>query len=102
MWEQVSRLVKWLDDNNAEQSPEMARVMRVLKLSEEVGEVAEAAIGATASNPRKGASHTWQDVENELCDVILTGMVALRTLNPAAETVFADRMKIVAERSLTA
>lgn len=99
-WTTIDRLVGWLDDNNP--VPEQtARTMRVLKLTEEIGEVAEAVIGATSYNPRKGASHTWQDVEHELCDVILTAMVALRTLTPDARKVFAERIDHVAGRSLT-
>jgi NTP pyrophosphatase (non-canonical NTP hydrolase) len=93
----VAGLVAWLDAH-ATGSPETTRVMRVLKLSEEVGEVAEALIGATGNNPRK-PPRTWQDVERELCDVVLTAMVALRSLNPAAEDVFADHLARVTARS---
>ncbi len=57
-------------------------LLRILKLSEEVGEVAEAVIGATGQNPRKGFSHTWDDVQAELCDVAITALMALRTLTP--------------------
>lgn len=100
-WETVSRLVDWLDTESAT-SPEVARLLRVLKISEEAGEVAEAVHGVTGSNPRKGHSHTWEDVQKELCDVILTSMVALRTITPDAGKVFAERLEHVAERSLTA
>lgn len=72
----------------------------MLKLSEEVGEVAEAVIGAMGQNPRKGASHTWDDVRSELCDVMITAMVALRTLSPDAREVFATHLAGVQERSL--
>ncbi|MFI1972019.1 MazG-like family protein [Streptomyces cinnamoneus] len=100
VWNTVDRLKEWLDENNP--APEQThRTMRVLKLTEEVGEVAQAVMGATTYNPRKGASHTWQDVEKELCDVMLTAMVALRTLTPDAHKVFAERLETVAARSLT-
>jgi NTP pyrophosphatase (non-canonical NTP hydrolase) len=72
----------------------------MLKLSEEVGEVAEAVIGATGQNPRKGTSHTWDDVQSELCDVIITAAVALRTLTPDAREVFTAHLARVTERSL--
>ncbi len=62
----------------------------MLKLSEEVGEVSEAVIGATGQNPRKGITHTWDDVEAELCDVVITALVALGTLTPQAREVFVD------------
>ena len=38
-------------------------------------------------NPRKGVTHSWDDVQAELCDVIFTAMVALTTLNPDAREV---------------
>ncbi len=100
-WATVGRLVEWLDDASAA-PPQTERILRVLKLSEEVGEVAEAVIGAMGQNPRKGSSHTWEDVQHELCDVMLTAMVALRTLTPDAQKVFAERLEYVAGRSLGA
>jgi NTP pyrophosphatase (non-canonical NTP hydrolase) len=73
-------------------------LLRVLKLSEEVGEVAEAIIGTTGQNPRKGVTHTWEDVQGELCDVAITALVALRTLTPDAREVFARHLAGVAAR----
>lgn len=100
-WMTIKRLVDWLDDESPV-SPEMARLLRVLKITEEAGEVAEAVHGAMGSNPRKGASHTWDDVQNELVDVILTGMVALVTITPDAPKIFAERIDHIAQRSLPA
>jgi hypothetical protein len=100
-WDTVDRLVAWLDDNSA-LTPETARLMRVLKLTEEVGEVGAALIGVLGQNPpRKGVTHAWSDVHDELCDVILSAMVALATLTPDARRVFAARVSHVAGRSLT-
>ncbi|MFF0293801.1 MazG-like family protein [Kitasatospora sp. NPDC004614] len=99
-WDTIGRLVAWLDSNSTV-SPEAEIVMRtVAKLSEEVGEVAQAVIGVLGQNPRKGITHTWDDVDAELCDVIMTAMVALRTRRPDAGEVFAKRLAYVAERSL--
>lgn len=98
-WDTIERLVEWLDAESGV-SPEMARLLRVLKISEEAGEVAEAVHGVAGSNPRKGNSHTWEDVQAELCDVIFTSMVALRTITPDAGKVFAERLDHVAGRSL--
>ncbi|MFG2358589.1 MazG-like family protein [Streptomyces sp. NPDC048521] len=75
-------------------------LLRVLKLSEEVGEVAEAIIGTTGQNPRKGITHTWEDVQSELCDVAITALVALRTLTPQAREVFEGHLKGVRDRPL--
>lgn len=92
--------MEWLDSESPV-SPDVARLLRVLKINEEAGEVAEAVHGAMGSNPRKGASHTWEDVQEELCDVILTAMVALATLTPDAQNVFEERLSRIAARSLT-
>jgi len=98
-WDTVDRLVEWLDRSSA-LPPETDKLLRLLKLSEEVGEVAQAVIGVTGQNPRKGVTHTWDDVTAELCDVILTAMVALTTVTPDARAVFAQRLDHVAARSL--
>ncbi|MER6411981.1 MazG-like family protein [Streptomyces humidus] len=99
VWATVDALRVWLDDNRAHGGSEDL-LLRVLKLSEEVGEVAQAVIGATGQNPRKGADHTWADVQAELCDVVITALVVLRTLTPDAPTVFAGHLARVAHRSL--
>nr|WP_241780002.1 MazG-like family protein [Streptomyces natalensis] len=91
-------MVRWLDQENALPT-EQARLLRILKLSEEAGEVAQAVIGATGQNPRKGRSHTWDDVQSELCDVIVTAMVALRTLTPDARRVFEGHVGRVVRRA---
>ncbi|WP_411573789.1 MazG-like family protein [Streptomyces fradiae] len=115
-WKTVEALHTWLDGHPAGPaptpgpdltptpspspgSPERTALLRILKLSEEVGEVAEAVIGAYGHNPRKGASHTWDDVRAELCDVIITAMIALRTLTPDAPAVFAAHLTHVHTRS---
>ncbi|MER5766695.1 MazG-like family protein [Streptomyces sp. NPDC001985] len=98
IWDTVDDLHTWLNDHTT-RPPEEELLLRVLKLSEEVGEVARAVIGATGQNPRKGVSHGWGDVASELSDVIITAMVALRSLTPDAAGVFAGRLSTVAARS---
>jgi hypothetical protein len=51
-------------------------------------------------HPRKGVTHTWEDVQAELCDVIFTAMVALTTLTPDARETFDGHLARVASRSL--
>ncbi|WP_108986932.1 MazG-like family protein [Streptomyces coelicoflavus] len=99
LWNTVDDLWKWLEADQPIGGRE-GLLLRMLKLSEEVGEVAEAVIGATGQNPRKGVTHTWDDVEAELCDVVITALVALRTLTPEAREVFGRRLARVAARSL--
>ena len=96
-WETVDRLVSWLD-RGSELPAETKTLLQILKITEEAGEVAEALIGVTGQNPRKGFSHTWRDVENELCDVIITAMVALTRVTPQARTRFGEHLAAVAAR----
>ncbi|MEU1263012.1 MazG-like family protein [Streptomyces cellulosae] len=99
LWESIDDLCAWLDANRPVGGPD-GLLLRILKLSEEVGEVAQAVVGATGQNPRKGTTHTWDDVQSELCDVAVTALVALRTLTPAAPEVFARHLEGVTRRSL--
>ena len=101
LWAAIDALWTWLDTDQPIGGRE-GMVLRMLKLSEEVGEVAQAVIGATGRNPRKGVSHTWDDVRSELCDVVITALVALRTLTPDAREVFTRHLAGVTERSLGA
>ncbi|MGY1398901.1 MazG-like family protein [Streptomyces sp. SS10] len=101
LWRSVEELYGWLDTNRVVDGPDEV-LLRILKLSEEVGEVAQAVVGATGQNPRKGVTHTWDDVSAELCDVAVTALVALRTLTPEARDVFAGHLRRVRERSLGA
>ncbi|MFD4988880.1 MazG-like family protein [Streptomyces sp. NPDC058374] len=99
-WDAVEVLYAWLEQHNR-QPPGEALLLRMLKLAEETGEVAQAVIGAIGQNPRKGVSHDWDDVRAELCDVIVTAMVALRTLSPDARTVLAAHLARTAARTGT-
>ncbi|WP_406001219.1 MazG-like family protein [Streptomyces sp. NBC_00829] len=101
IWATIGDLHDWLD-GECDRPPQQETLLRMLKLAEEVGEVAQAVIGATGQNPRKGRTHSWSDVESELCDVIITAMVSLRTLTPDAAGVFGAHLRKVAERSLRA
>lgn len=90
LWRSVEELYGWLSANRVDGPDEV--LLRILKLSEEVGEVAQAVVGVTGQNPRKGVTHTWDDVSAELCDVAVTALVALRTLTPEARDVFAGHL----------
>jgi NTP pyrophosphatase (non-canonical NTP hydrolase) len=99
IWPSIDALWAWLDDGRPHGGEE-GLLLRMLKLSEEVGEVAQAVIGATGQNPRKGVTHTWDDVQGELCDVVITALVALRTLTPDTREVFTRHLARVTARSL--
>jgi len=97
-WDTIDRLVGWLDASS--QLPaETEKLLRIMKLTEETGEVTQAVIGAMGQNPRKGVTHTWDDVQAEVCDVMLTAMVVLATLTPDARGVFDAHLARVAERA---
>ncbi|QKW23156.1 hypothetical protein HUT16_32375 [Kitasatospora sp. NA04385] len=98
-WETVRRLADWLAEGST-QPPEMQRVLQCLKLGEEAGEVAEAVIGALGQNPRKGFSHSWDDVADELCDVVITALVALVRVHPDPPAAFDAHLAKVADRVL--
>jgi NTP pyrophosphatase (non-canonical NTP hydrolase) len=101
LWGSIDALWAWLEANRpVDVDDQGSLLMRMLKLSEEVGEAAQAVIGATGRNPRKGVTHTWEDVQGELCDVVITALVALRTLTPDTREVFTRHLTRVAERSL--
>jgi rubrerythrin len=78
LWRHVATLVAWLDAANPRTDHEIA--CRVMKLAEETGEAVSAYIGMTGQNPRKGTCATLDDLSAELCDVIVTAMVALATV----------------------
>jgi NTP pyrophosphatase (non-canonical NTP hydrolase) len=75
----AQRLVSWLDNANGDSEYETVR--RLLKVSEETGEVMQAYIGMSGQNPRKGVTHTAEDVASELCDVMVSAAVALHSFS---------------------
>ena len=77
-WNHVNNCVDWLNEKNGCDREEVTN--RILKLTEEVGEVAQARIGMLGQNPRKGVTHTVGDVGDELCDVMLTAAVAIASI----------------------
>lgn len=97
-WDVAERIVAWLDAESPV-TGDTAMALRVLKVGEEFGEVAEALHGAMGGNPRKGRSHTWDDVHKELVDVAVTSLVALVSLTPEdARTIFEERVRQLGAR----
>lgn len=102
IWDAVSDLRAWLDQANGADPHELT--CRILKVTEEAGEAAEAWIGVIGHNPRKGVTHTRDDVAGELADVALTALVAIESLGLDAREVL-DRCaaKVLArQRALAA
>ncbi|MBP2704435.1 MazG-like family protein [Microbispora sp. RL4-1S] len=96
VWPSLTALVDWLNTTNGSGAHETS--MRLLKLVEEAGEVAAAYIGTVGQNPRKGRTHTYEDVAAELCDVALTALVALHSFTPDPQATFTAHLAGVAAR----
>lgn len=75
---------RWIDESpaNAGRDPEALTWCRLAKVAEEVGEVIQAYVGVTGSNPRKGVSDSIDHVAKELLDVALTALVAYVHVRP--------------------
>lgn len=99
-WGRIEQLVDWLDSDADVPEGQDVRLLRVLKIGEEYGEVAEALHGALGANPRKGNSHSWDDVTKELCDVAVTTFVALATVTPDGPKQFDERLRHLVDRVL--
>ncbi|MDF2991879.1 MAG: hypothetical protein K0S37_2393 [Microbacterium sp.] len=69
-------LSEWIDAGNAQRDPEALTLHRLIKLTEESGEVVTATIGALGANPRKGVTNTFEKVLEELLDVAITALGA--------------------------
>jgi len=95
-WATVHRLVSWLDQQNGRNQEEVG--LRILKLAEEQGEVAQAWIGYTGQNPRKGITHTRDQVAGELVDVIVTAAVALSSVTDEPDAFLDAKLKKIADR----
>ncbi|MGW1156861.1 MazG-like family protein [Streptomyces sp. NPDC002519] len=103
-WSTITALAGRFNEADAARGvpAEEQHVLQVLKIGEEFGEAAQAVIGVKGTNPRKGTSHTWDDVHAEVADTVITGMVALARMRPDAAAYFAGQLKLKAARFLPA
>ncbi|ROO88408.1 hypothetical protein EDD29_6077 [Actinocorallia herbida] len=99
-WPSVRRFAAHLDQVNGTGDHE--RAMRLVKLTEEIGEVSQAYIGLVGQNPRKGRTHTREDVAAELCDVVITAMVALCSFSDDPARALQDKIEKVDARYMEA
>ncbi|MGO4458852.1 MazG-like family protein [Streptomyces sp. M-16] len=84
LWPVIQRLAASFARRDDERgvSAEEQWTLQVLKIGEEFGEAAQAVIGARGTNPRKGYSHGWPDVQAEVADTAITALVALARMRP--------------------
>jgi NTP pyrophosphatase (non-canonical NTP hydrolase) len=93
MWDDIRRLHEYHGHVPVE--------MRVLKLTEEIGEAAEALIGMRGMNSRKGTCQTSDDLLDELADVIITAAVAMSAVTGGADEAhshFEKRLQTITAR----
>ena len=76
----LAAISQWIDDGQCDRDPEAITWGRLAKVAEECGEVIAAFIGVTGQNPRKGVTHTRDDVADELLDVAITALCAFEHL----------------------
>lgn len=95
--EKLLAMSRWVDAGNPELSTEAIALIRLIKLSEESGEVAAAYIGAIGANPRKGVTNGMDKVLDELLDVAVTALGAYEHLQDhSGESLTALLSKIIA------
>lgn len=97
-WELTGEIWRAIEDHQQALGYESGRLLRILKLSEEIGEVSQAVIGRLGANKRKGRTHEDNDVAKELVDVIVTAMVALEDYVSFPEEFFNDHLERVRNR----
>jgi NTP pyrophosphatase (non-canonical NTP hydrolase) len=98
MWEKIRDLVAWLDRNNG--SGEHETAMRLLKVTEEAGEAAQAYITSRGQNPRKPKSGTDHQVADELVDVVVTALTTLYSFTPNPQAHFEAKLRQIRDRAL--
>lgn len=72
----LAELSRWIDSAQGARDIEAITWGRLAKVAEESGEVIAAWIGTTGQNPRKGITHSRDDVMKELLDVAVTALAA--------------------------
>ena len=100
MFADIADINAWLDAANGSGFHEDA--MRVLKVFEEAGETAAAYIGMTGQNPRKGITHTQNDLLAELADVAITALAAIQHFTRSraqTEAVMASKITAILSRA---
>lgn len=79
-WQTIDIVNDWLDRKVASKyhdQPLAQDWARISKVIEELGEAIQAFIGYTGQNPRKGVTHSKEEVLDELGDTALTAILAM-------------------------
>ncbi len=79
--QQIAELSNWIDRWGLPDATYQERLWgRTAKIAEEYGEVVAAIIGHLGQNPRKGTTHSVEDVVAELLDVAVTALGAVESV----------------------
>lgn len=79
--EKITKLSVWIDDGVDDGASEAQTWHRVAKCAEEAGEAVAALLGTVGRNPRKGVTHTAEDLEKELQDTAVSALGAIAHLH---------------------
>jgi len=96
LWDTIRDLVAWLDRSNGTSDHETS--MRLLKVTEEAGEAAQAYITSRGQNPRKPKTGGDHQVADELVDVVVTALTALHSFAPNPQAHFEAKLRQIRER----
>lgn len=92
--EKVAAVSRWIDTANWNRVRKMTRdelevellmLSRFIKIDEERGEVVQCIIGVTGQNPRKGRTHSLDDIREELLDQAIAALAAWEHITPSAD-----------------
>lgn len=80
--ERLAAISRWIDESPSyvDCHPETAMWRRVTKVCEEAGEVVDALGGMIGENPRKGVTHSRDDLIGELLDAAVAALGAVEHL----------------------
>jgi len=104
MYEDIEIINGWIDSGLPEvyrPQPLARDWARVAKIAEEAGECADALMGMTGGNPRKGVCKSLDDVLGELADVVVTGLAAIQHFTGdrgVTRAVVEKRIAVILER----
>lgn len=100
-WHDIALITNWLNEG-ATLPYAQESACRVMKCFEEAGEACTAYIGYTGQNPRKGFTHTKQQLLDELADVAITALCAIQFFTDdyqETQGVFEAKLKFLRQRA---
>jgi hypothetical protein len=88
----VTELRRRLDAEEAGTSSTDLRLLRVLEISSQLGDVTESVKDVLSADPGAGAS-AWSDVETAVVDVVVAALVALDTFTPDGRKIITEKLR---------